>query len=561
VRLKRLAPLSLAAATPLAAIRLFTPTQTASLWTATLPSGVGNPAILNLEYGFKTRIILDGLYRQIKTGQDLVFVYNQTLFSLIAEQVTEEPLQVTPDINMINDGDPFKIKGATAPATRILLSDYLDLGIVHAQLIIYYGLVNAGSFLVEPMGPAAANAVRSLGRRPRLAPGETAPARVFLSDAFETGIEIGGVLDPLAGTFTPDVATPVSPGLHEPVTLYGNLASASRGESVYRELLGVGSGAVAHQRFSLKKKPLTYLAAPASMRGVASTLAVYVDDVRWHELPGFYAAGPSDQVYILRHDDKQAATVIFGDGIRGARLPSGSRVTADYRFGAGAAAPPARAINQLARPVPGLAGVRNPVAAAGGADPEPADCMRDFAPRSALVLGRAVSIQDLEALAMGVPGVRAAAAVWRWHKIKQRAVAQVFYLGESGIEANVSQRLRSLSDPALALSVQPAMPIPVWMTLDVRGSKDYRAEDVIVAIREALLDSENSLLAPERVGIGKPLFRSHIFERVFAVPGVTAIRGIYLYWWPFLVYAIVPGEGAYFDFELGKLDVFVQEEA
>jgi hypothetical protein len=186
--------------------------------------------------------------------------------------------------------------------------------------------------------------------------------------------------------------------------------------------------------------------------------------------------------------------------------------------------------------------------------------MREFAPKSALVLGRAVSIQDLEALAAGVTGVRAVAASWRWHAVKQRAVAQIYYLGEPEVAVEVSQRLRSLADPALAVAVQPALPIPVWLTIDVLVAREYRAEDVEVAIRDALLNPDHGLLAPENIGIGKPLFRSRIFETVLSVPGAKGIRGIFIYWFPFFIYALNPGADAYFDLELGQLSLILQEE-
>ena len=53
-------------------------------------------------------------------------------------------------------------------------------------------------------------------------------------------------------------------------------------------------------------------------------------------------------------------------------LPAGTgNVVATYRFGSGAAAPPAGALTVIANPIPGLRALRNPVAAGGGADPDP----------------------------------------------------------------------------------------------------------------------------------------------------------------------------------------------
>src|SRR5205814_2535491 len=60
------------------------------------------------------------------------------------------------------------------------------------------------------------------------------------------------------------------------VQVYGNVASATHGETVYpSEVLGSGNAAQPHQRFVLKKPPLTYV--PSTKPGLAeSTLNVYV---------------------------------------------------------------------------------------------------------------------------------------------------------------------------------------------------------------------------------------------------------------------------------------------
>lgn len=54
----------------------------------------------------------------------------------------------------------------------------------------------------------------------------------------------------------------------------------------------------------------------------------------WKRVATLSSAGPRDRVYVLKEERGQT-TVRFGDGERGARVPSGSSVTVDYRFGAG----------------------------------------------------------------------------------------------------------------------------------------------------------------------------------------------------------------------------------
>ncbi len=54
----------------------------------------------------------------------------------------------------------------------------------------------------------------------------------------------------------------------------------------------------------------------------------------WKRVATLASAGPRDRVYVLKEENGQT-TVQFGDGERGAQVPSGSSVTVGYRFGAG----------------------------------------------------------------------------------------------------------------------------------------------------------------------------------------------------------------------------------
>jgi hypothetical protein len=62
------------------------------------------------------------------------------------------------------------------------------------------------------------------------------------------------------------------------------------------------------------------------------------------------------------------------------------------------------------------------------------------------------------------------------------------------------------------------------------------------------------LLEPERLGIGRALFRSHILQAVLAVTGAVAVRAITFDGDPFVDFGKTPGPGAYFDFESGGVD-------
>lgn len=121
--------------------------------------------------------------------------------------------------------------------------------------------------------------------------------------------------------------------------------------------------------------------------------------VRWHEVPDFYASEPRDRHYVLDH---LTGEVRFGDGLNSLIPPRGVgnvRLTR-YQTGGGVHGNlPAGAIAQLATTLP-LHGVVNWEPAAGGADAESLEALRERAPRLLRHGDRAVSRDDYEDLAV-----------------------------------------------------------------------------------------------------------------------------------------------------------------
>lgn len=574
-------PLDLAAATPVAGLKLSRPTQRAGLW----PHG-NSGGIDVLDSTGTASLVLDGLHRQLRAGDPIAIEKGSGDRRWFRVETVSEPLmQIAPGgVTEVedSDGDTTTVTAPPikAPATRL----HLDAAINAAgrkppgaadwaandagTLTVRYLFAGAGKATGERLSEVAAGAVGTTlalgaaaaggGRRFEAPPADALPGRFLIEDLDGRGAEVTGAIDPRARTLTLDSGAGWEGALAPPLTVYGNVLEASRGETVAAEVLGSGDAALASQTFALAKKPLSYVAAPAAGNesGVASTLAVRVGGILWSEVPSFFGAGPEDEIYIVRHGDDGGTEVTFGDGVRGRRLPSGvDNVVASYRFGAGAAAPPAGSVAQLARPVAGLSSVTNPLAAFGGADAEGPAELTTAAPRSALLLGRAVSIQDFEAAARVQAGVRAARAEWRWHGRRQMPVVALAYIGDQGVAADVGAALRHLAEPGVPLAVEVAEPVPLELSLDLEIDPRHVEDDVAAAVREALLTGDGALLAPERIGIGRPLVRSRLVERALSVTGTRAVRQILADGAPFPELALDPGAGRWFDLEAGGLAV------
>lgn len=198
--------------------------------------------------------------------------------------------------------------------------------------------------------------------------------------------------------------------------VFGNCVPATHGATIPRpEPMGAGDGSRRFQSFTLKQKPLTYTSA-ANAAGVATSLDVKVNDISWSEVPSLYVQPPSARVFITRRADDGTVRVTFGNGVTGARLPTGvENVVATYRTGIGAVGmAKANQVNiALTRPL-GVNAVTNPAAPTGAQDPETLDGARTNAPLTVSTLDRVVSVSDYADFARGFAGASKAVSTLAW---------------------------------------------------------------------------------------------------------------------------------------------------
>ena len=551
---------NLQAGTLLSDIRLLNPTLTGGLWTTseTNKSINGN------------KITLHTVSHQVKPGDAIILTYQDETRWYKIKDVIDEMRSAIPSSTITINGSNFTVPGVVVPATVLALDVDINspdrmqpwapawIPAICAGVTVYYGMQLAAAIIDEPNSTLSATDPVDISTIVETPIEKYDPVRFLVLDKNTRGAGFGGNLLYDQKKIIVDPVNDWKEPMTLPVDVYGNVLKASRGEKVENEKMGSGDASVASQTFKLKKKPLTYHLSPTvdNDAGVKSTLTVYVNGIKWLEVNSFFGKNENDQVYIVRQNDDGDSSVIFGDGIRGQRLPSGTdNIIGNYRFGAEKPCPPANSITQISKPVKGLQSVKNMLAAFGGDDAEKEESLRTNAPKSALILGRVVSMKDMEALTAGFPGVRAVQTEWRWDTIKQRATAHIFYVGDTSLRASISKRLRSFADPSTPITLETTIPDPLFLSLDVKINPRYNEENVLRELRSLLTGVPNGFLAPENIGIGLPLYRSKIFERVLEVEGTESVTGIFTGTEVFSAFAIMPGTGAgyYFDIEQGKL--------
>jgi hypothetical protein len=315
-----------------------------------------------------------------------------------------------------------------------------------------------------------------------------------------------------------------------PLNVLFDLLQVSRGKTVANEILGSGDATViTGQEFTLQKSPLTYLQSAASASGddYSSTLRIWVNGVAWQEVPSFYGQPPDATVFVTREDENSVTHVQFGDGVNGARLPSGSNnVVATYRYGSGADVPAAGALSVILQSWPGLRSILNPVPVGGGADPDAPQRIKSYAPASVLTFGRAISGDDYETIAAQAPGVTRARSYWIWDATQQRMMVKVYVGDDAAAVTSANTALAGAEDPNRPLKVYLASALPITLGMTLVVDPAYVAADVLANVTAALIDPDQGLLGANVVQVGESIWQSQIYQRCLGVPGALAVHDL-----------------------------------
>ncbi|TQK42942.1 putative phage baseplate assembly protein [Streptomyces sp. SLBN-118] len=265
----------------------------------------------------------------------------------------------------------------------------------------------------------------------------------------------------------------------------------------------------------------------------------------WSARRDLLESGARERHFVGELEDDGRIALRFGDGRHGARPRPGARLELHYRLGGGVAGNVgAEAINHLvlcrdpkdadagdAMPV---AGVRNPLPAVGGTEPEPVEQVRQLAPldlkRTRL---RAVTAEDYAALASKLPGVQRAAAEIRWTGSVQEAHVAVDPLGSGDASAelldSVAYALESYRRIGHDLVVGPARSVPLDIALAVCATPGHQHGQILAELyrllgSRPLTGGRLGFFHPDALTFGEPVRLSRLVATAAAVPGVESVR-------------------------------------
>ena len=233
----------------------------------------------------------------------------------------------------------------------------------------------------------------------------------------------------------------------------------------------------------------------------------------------------------------------FGDGIYG-REPATTELQASYRIGSGPAGNVgADAINHVVTDLDGITGIRNPLPAQGGVEPESLEEVRLYAPQAFRTQERAVTAADYAAVAERHPEVQKAMATRRWTGSWHTLFITVDRREGRPVDAAFEQAMRDHMERFRLAGHDIEIDAPLFVPLDiiftVCVSPGYFQSDVKQALLEVLSNrrlpdgrlgpstsdrhgrrSGRGFFHPDNFTFGQPVYLSKIIATVMDVPGV-----------------------------------------
>jgi hypothetical protein len=240
--------------------------------------------------------------------------------------------------------------------------------------------------------------------------------------------------------------------------------------------------------------------------------------------------------FVVEMQADGVACLRFGDGIAGRKPTPGATFTASYRTGNGTRGNVGPgAIACIVSPdgdgmADGIATVRNPLAAAGGRDPETLEQVRQFAPQAFRTQERAVTEADYAEVTARQADVQGAAATFRWTGSWFTAFVTVD--GKGGLpvdKTSIAQFLQRYRMAGYDLEISSTQFVPLDLALTVCVKPGYFQSAVKQAVLDVLSnrdlpDGTRGLFHPDNFTFGQSLYLSQIYRTVMQMSGVASVN-------------------------------------
>lgn len=238
--------------------------------------------------------------------------------------------------------------------------------------------------------------------------------------------------------------------------------------------------------------------------------------------------------FVVETDQEGTSFIRFGDDTLGKQPLDGFTPKAYFRIGNGKEGNIGpESVNTLVWDIGGITGVRNPMTASGGENPETMEEIRQFAPQAFRTQERAVTESDYVAKAELHEEVQKAAAKFYW--TGSWYTVYIIIDRKNGIEVDDSFKdeiVNHLEQYRLAgydLEVRGPVFVPLSIVLNVCVKPGYFSSYVNQSLQDAFSNYERSdgtrgYFHPDNFTFGQAVYLSSIYKTAMDVQGVASVE-------------------------------------
>ncbi len=254
----------------------------------------------------------------------------------------------------------------------------------------------------------------------------------------------------------------------------------------------------------------------------------------WQPQRDLLSSGPAQREFVVEIESDRVPALRFGDDRHAARPEPGTAFHATYRIGNGAAGNiGAEALVHIVSAHPEIIGVRNPLPALGGLEPETIEQVRQNAPQAFRRQERAVTPADYAQKAGADAEVQRAAATFRWTGSWHTVFVTADRVGglrvDEPFESGLRERLERYRMAGYDLEVDGPRFVPLEVEMHVCVLPGYFRGDVHEELlrlfsRRVLPDGRRGLFHPDNFTFGQTVYLSPLYAAAQSVPGVESVE-------------------------------------
>jgi hypothetical protein len=259
----------------------------------------------------------------------------------------------------------------------------------------------------------------------------------------------------------------------------------------------------------------------------------------WQPQRDLLASDWQDAEFVVEAGDDGVASLRFGDDHYGMAPKPGQEFLANYRVGNGTPGNIGQdtLVNIISTDTTisnkAIKGVRNPLPASGGIDPETIEHVRQNAPSAFRVQERAVTPADYAQVAERHSGIQQAAATFRWTGSWRTVFLTVDRLGGLDVDAGFKAEMLTFMEPYRMAGHDLEIDGPLYVSLRIEMTVCVKADYFRSDVEEVLLqvlsdrvlpDGTRGVFHPDNFTFGQTVYLSPLYAAAMKVEGVAAVE-------------------------------------